>query len=79
MYLETRHLCGDLMEDDSTVFLNLVVDKIDVINVKEFMLAWIKQECKDFRIVFIDKDLSEKQKTALDYARGFAKAIGLQD
>lgn len=67
------------MEDDSTVFLNIVVDKIDTLNVKEFMLAWIKQECKDFRIVFIDKGLSEKQKTALDYARGFAKAIGLQD
>ena len=79
MYLETRRLRGDLMEDDSIVFLNLVVDKIDTDHIKEFMLAWMKQSCKDFRIVFIDKDLSEKQKTVLDYARGFAKAIGLQD
>ena len=67
------------MEDDSIVFLNLVVDKIDTDHIKEFMLAWMKQSCKDFRIVFIDKDLSEKQKTVLDYVRGFAKAIGLQD
>jgi len=48
------------MEDDSTVFLNLVVDKIDTDRIKEFMLAWMKQECKDFKIVFISKCLSEK-------------------
>lgn len=67
------------MAENGDVFLDLVVDTINADSIKDFMLAWMKQECKDFKIVFISKDLSEKQKTALDYARGFAKAIGLQD
>lgn len=64
---------------ESKVFLNLVVQKIDPSNIQEFMRSWLKQVCKDFRIVFIDKDLSKDQLQAVDYALNFAKALDLSD
>ena len=39
------------------------------------MMSWLSQECKDFRIVFIDKDLSNEQKVALKYAQNFASVL----
>ena len=41
------------------------------------MRAWSRQECKDFRIVFISENLEKEQEMAFDYAKGFVKAIGL--
>ena len=64
---------------ESKVFLNLVVQKIDPSNIQEFMRSWLKQVCKDFKIVFIVKDLSGDQLQAVDYALNFAKALDLAE
>lgn len=64
-------------EDDNQTFLNLIVQKIDPSNIQEFIKSWIRQECKDFKLVFIqNKGTSDKEKQAITYACGFAYAIG---
>ena len=58
-------------------FLNLVVQKIIPDTIQDFMRAWLRQECKDFRIVFIQKkDASDEEKQAITYACRFASVIG---
>ena len=58
-------------------FLNLVVQKIIPETIQDFIRAWLRQECKDFRIVFIQKkDASDEEKQAITYACGFASVIG---
>ena len=76
---EQTHLgCVDMnREDDNQTFLNLVVQKVGSSNIQEFMRAWLRQECKDFKLVFIQKkDASNEEKQAITYACGFASAIG---
>lgn len=59
------------------VFLNLIVKKIDPSNIQTFMQAWMKQVCKDFRIVFIQNEkTSIEEKQAISYSFGFVKNIG---
>lgn len=67
------------MEDNKMTFLNLVVQKIIPDTIQDFMKAWLHQECKNFRIVFVDKDLDDKQRQALEYALEFAKSLGMSD
>lgn len=66
-----------IMEDDKQTFLNLVIQKADSNNIQDFMRAWLRQECKDFKLVFIQKEHTSKQ--AIRYACGFANAIGYGD
>lgn len=64
-------------EDDNQTFLNLLVQKVDPSNIQEFMRSWMRQQCKDFKLVFIQKkDASKEEKQAITYACGFASAIG---
>lgn len=42
------------------------------------MRAWLRQECRDFRIVFIDRDLDQEQKDALAGALRFVEALSLK-
>ena len=64
-------------KSESEIFLNLVIQKIDLSNIQEFMRSWLKQVCKDFQLVFIqNKDTSNEEKQAITYACGFASAIG---
>lgn len=63
--------------EDNIPLINLVVKDIDVDSIQLFMMKWLSQECKDFRIVFIEKNLDEKKKVALKYAIEFAKNIYL--
>ena len=56
--------------------LCFVVKHIIPSNMQKFMQAWMKQSCKDFRLVFIDKDLDNAQQIALDYAFKFAENCG---
>lgn len=55
----------------------ILVKKIIPETIQKFMLEWLKQECKDFKLVFVDKDLDAGQKQALQYAKKFAQLIGL--
>ena len=52
-------------------FLNLVVQKIIPDTVQDFMGAWLRQECRDFRIIFFkskDESIEKAQKKALAIA-----------
>lgn len=65
------------IEDDNQTFLNLVVQKVDLSNIQTFMKSWMRQVCKDFKLVFIQKkDATKEEKQAVTYACGFANAIG---
>ena len=69
-----------IMEDDKQTFLNLIIQKVYSNNIQDFMRAWLRQECKDFKLVFIQKeDASSEEKQAIRYACGFANAIGYGD
>ena len=68
------------MADDSQDLLNIVVQNVIPGSIQEFMRAWMKQDSKDYRIVFIQRDdASTEEKHAILYAIGFAKAIGRND
>lgn len=68
------------MENDKQAFLNLVIQKVDSNNIQDFMRAWLRQECKDFKLVFIQKEhISREEKQAIRYACRFANAIGYGD
>ena len=52
-------------------FLNLVVQKIIPNTIQDFMRAWLRQECRDFRIIFFkseDESIKKAQKKALAIA-----------
>ncbi len=57
----TRHSSSKLMEglNSDMAFLNLVVQKIIPDTIQDFMRAWLRQECRDFRMVFIGNDLDK--------------------
>ena len=69
------------MEDNSNqIFLNLVVQNVILSNIQEFMQAWFRQECKDFRFIFIQKkDASKEEKQAIAYALFFTKIVGAKN
>ena len=54
-YMETEqtHLSCIDMADDSQDLLNIVVQNVIPGSIQEFMRAWMKQDSKDYRIVFI--------------------------
>lgn len=60
------------------VFLNLVVQKIIPDTIQDFMRAWLRQECRDFRMVFIGNDLDKDQQDALSGALRFVEVLGLK-
>lgn len=60
-------------------FLNLIVEKILPGTLMQFTKAWLKQECKDFRIIFNKADLNDVQKTEIELAREFASAFDLSE
>ena len=45
----------------------------------QFIKAWLKQECKDFRLVFIKSHLDAGQRVELDNAIVFASELGFRD
>ena len=57
----TKHSSSKLMGglNSDMVFLNLVVQKIIPDTIQDFMRAWLRQECRDFRIVFIGNGLDK--------------------
>lgn len=65
--------------NSSILALCFVVKKIVPDNIQNFMRAWLKQSCKDFKIVFIDRELDDKQQVALDYALKFAENVKCLD
>lgn len=60
-------------------FLNLIVKKILPSSAKLFIKLWLQQIFKDFKIIFIKKDLDEDQEKQLNYIIGFSEAVGFRD
>ena len=59
---------GEIKTQQNTtaeLMLAFVVKKIVPGTSQNFLDAWMSQDCKDFRIVFIDKDLSPQQRAEL--------------
>lgn len=71
----------DIAEAKNPVFLNLVVQKVEPSNIQTFMRSWMKQQCKDFRIVFLHdpKTASKEEKEAVAYAKRYTEVFNLQD
>lgn len=70
------------MESNEVKFLNLIVQNVHSSSIQKFMQEWVKQVCKDFRIVFFDQDIdfsSTPRRTALEYAVEFSNALDLKD
>lgn len=63
------------------VFLNLIVKKIDPSNIQTFMQVWMKQVCKDFRIVFLhDQDNSTlDEKLAVAFILRYTEMLNFKD
>ena len=65
--------------NDENVFLNLIVQKVYIDQIQTFMKAWLRQESKDFRLVFIQDDsTSKEEKLAIKYAVRFSEALGIE-
>lgn len=60
-------------------FLNLIVQKILPNSLMTFIKTWLRQECKDFRLVFIKSHLDADQKAELDNAIIFANELGFRE
>lgn len=54
-------------------FLNLIVQEICPGTIQKFMQEWLNQVCKDFCIIFLNKDLDDAQRSELEYAASFAR------
>ena len=60
------------------VFLNLIVQKVCADQMQTFMKAWMRQESKDFRLVFIqDESTTKEEQLAIKYAIRFSEVLGL--
>ena len=60
------------------VFLNLIVQKVCADQIQTFMKTWMRQESKDFRLVFIqDESTTKEEQLAIKYAIRFSEALGL--
>lgn len=65
--------------NDDNVFLNLIVQKVYIDQIQAFMKAWMRQESKDFRLVFIQDDsTSKEEQLAIKYAVRFSEALGIE-
>ena len=59
------------------VFLNLIVQKVCADQIQTFMKAWMRQESKDFRLVFIqDESTTKEEQLAIKYAIRFCEVLG---
>lgn len=60
------------------VFLNLIVQKVYADQIQTFMKTWMRQESKDFRLVFIqDESTTKEEQLAIKYAVRFSEVLGL--
>ena len=60
------------------VFLNLIVQKVCADQIQTFMKTWMRQESKDFRLVFIqDENTTKEEQLAIKYAVRFSEVLGL--
>lgn len=64
---------------DRIRFLNLIVQTIYLSNIQKFAQGWLRQTCRDFRIIFFDKNLSEQQRAALEQICSLAKLLNRED
>ena len=61
VFMETKQTHLDCAGMGDNKVLNIVVQKIISSNIQEFMIAWLTQMRKDFRLVFIQgKDASKE-------------------
>lgn len=65
------------MLDNDSRFLNLIVQRIQPNSLIHFIKTWLKQECKDFRIIFNANNLDNSQKLELEKTIKFATELEL--